>query len=270
MLSDDNDILSVQGMLPFLLDKGVSEKIYIHDLLESTNTTAKKLAVSGARHGTIIMAESQTAGRGRYGRSFISLPGHGIYMSFILRLTKQQWVATPTLVTSYAAVSVCEAIEATTGKEPKIKWVNDIFLNGKKICGILTEAVTDLENGSIQWIIAGIGINFTTPAEGFPEEIKQIAGSVFGDRPTITRNRLAAEVADRMLVFESQYGNEAMLAEYKKRLMMIGKKVAVTGFNEPFEAIATDIDDTGRLIVKKGNGDVRDFVFSPSHKEQKG
>jgi len=252
-----NDILSVQGMLPFLLDKDAAGNITVHSSLESTNKTAKELAITGAENGTIVIADCQTAGKGRYGRSFFSPPGHGIYMSFVLRPLQRHWVGSPTLVTTYAAVSVCEAIEATTDKMPQIKWVNDIFLDGKKICGILTEAVTDIESGKMQWIVVGIGINFITPNAGFPEEIKNIAGSIFSEgKPTITRNKLAAEIINRMLVFESQWGSKPILAEYKKRLMMIGKRVVITGLNETFEATAIDIDDIGRLIVKKDNGEI--------------
>ena len=256
-LFDDNDILSVQGMRPFLSDKKISDNINIYISLESTNKTAKELAISGAEHGTIIMADCQTTGKGRYNRNFFSPSGHGIYMSFILRPTQRHWITVPTLVTSYAAVSVCEAIETTTEKKPQIKWVNDIFINGKKVSGILTEAVTDYESGNIQWIVLGIGINFTTPAAGFPEDIKHSAGSVFSEgKPTITRNQLAAEITNRILNIENNCDSNTMLAEYKKRLMMIGKKVMVTGLHEPFEAMAVDIDETGRLIVKKDNGDV--------------
>ena len=253
-----NDILSVQGMLPFLAEKEVSAKINIHASLESTNKTAKELAVSGTEYdGTIIISDNQTAGRGRYGRKFFSLPGHGIYMSFIIRPTQPDWINVPTLVTSYAAVSVCKAIETTTGKMPQIKWVNDIFLDGKKICGILTEAVTDFESGNMQWIVLGIGINFITPAAGFPEEIRHIAGSVFSEsKPTITRNQLVAEIVNRVLNFNHKCDNKTMLAEYKKRLMMIGKKIVIAGMNEPFEATAIDIDDIGLLIVRKDNGEV--------------
>jgi BirA family biotin operon repressor/biotin-[acetyl-CoA-carboxylase] ligase len=253
----DNDILSVQGMRPFLSEKETAGKITIYPSLESTNKTAKELAISGGEHGTVIMADCQTAGKGRYGRDFFSPPGHGIYMSFILRPSRRNWIIAPTLVTSYAAVSVCEAIETTTGKKPRIKWVNDVFLNGKKICGILTEGVTDLESGNMQWMVAGIGINFQTPDTGFPEDIKHTAGSVFsGAKPTITRNRLAAEITNRMLVFEDRWEDKPIFPEYKKRLMMLGEKVIVTGLNKPFEATAIDIDDTGRLMVKKEDGEI--------------
>jgi BirA family biotin operon repressor/biotin-[acetyl-CoA-carboxylase] ligase len=177
-------------------------------------------------------------------------------MSFILHPSPRHWDGIPTLVTAFAAVSVCEAIEMTTGKTPQIKWVNDIFLDGKKICGISAEAITDFESGTMQWIVLGIGINFTTPKTGYPEEIKKIAGSVFSEsRPTITRNELAAEVVNRILNFENKFDNSSMLAEYRKRLIMLGKKVVVSGSGEPYEAVAVDIDDIGRLIVKKDNGE---------------
>ena len=255
-LGTDNDILSVQGMLLYLDDESFAENISLYPSLESTNKTAKELAIAGIEHSVVIMAGYQTAGRGRFSRSFFSPSGHGIYMSFILLPAQWQWLGAPTLVTSYAAVSVCEAIEASTGKKPQIKWVNDVFLHGKKICGILSEAVADYESGGTQWIVVGIGINFTTPDDGFPEEIKHTAGSVFSqEKPTITRNRLAAEIVNRMLRKNNIGDSKPVLAEYKKRLMMLGSRVVVSGQRESFEATAIDIDDTGRLIVKKDNGE---------------
>ena len=257
-LSDDNDILSIQGMLPFLSNKDISKNISLFPSLESSNTTAKELAIAGAGHGTIIIADSQSAGRGRYHRSFYSPSGHGIYISFILRPSKYNLANNPTLITSYAAVSVCQAIEATTEKKPKIKWVNDIFLEEKKICGILTEAITDFETGNMQWIVLGIGINYTTPASGFPKEIKHIAGAVFSNnKPTITRNRLAAELINRILDFEVAWDRDNILAQYKERLFILGERVAVTESNgASFDAVAIDIDNTGRLIVKKDGGEI--------------
>jgi len=144
-----------------------------------------------------------------------------------------------------------------TDAMPQIKWVNDIFIDGKKVCGILTEAVTDFESGCIQWIVVGIGINFTTSDTEFPEEIRHIAGSIFLDkRPNITRNTLAAGIINRILNLENDYDSELTLSKYKNRLMMLGKKVTVTGLKEVFEAIVIDIDDEARLIVRKDNGEI--------------
>ncbi|MCL2815607.1 MAG: biotin--[acetyl-CoA-carboxylase] ligase [Oscillospiraceae bacterium] len=246
----EDDILSVSGMLPFLSDKKTAGKINIHISLESTNKTAKELAASGAKPGTVVIADCQSAGKGRYGRSFFSPPNRGIYMSFIVRPR----ALSPTLVTLYAAVSVCRAIEEAAKKEPRIKWVNDIFLDGKKICGILTEAAADFQSGGIKRAVVGIGVNVTADESDFPEELKNIAGAVFqGEEPAVTRNRLAAGIINHMADFENIDEKET-LGEYKKRLFMLGKRVWVSNSNETYEALAVDIDETGRLIVKKDDG----------------
>jgi len=226
-------------------------KIYTYDSLESTNKTAKELAAAGAGHGTIVMAETQTAGKGRYGRSFFSPPGHGIYMSLIF------CPGNPELLTLHAAVSVCKTVEALAKKEPKIKWVNDVYLNGKKICGILAQSATDSKSGNMRWAVVGIGVNFDTAETDFPDELKNIAGSVFsGDNPGITRDQFAYGIIGHMMDFESYSCKEKILGEYKKRLMILGKRVVISGFEETYEAIAVDIDDMGRLIVKKGDGEI--------------
>jgi BirA family biotin operon repressor/biotin-[acetyl-CoA-carboxylase] ligase len=255
-LCDDNDILSVQGIVPFLENKEAADKIFVYPSLESTNKTAKERAISEAEHGTIIISDCQTAGKGRYERKFFSPPAHGIYMSFILRPAHVGFNA-PTLITSFAAVSVCKAIEAITDKTPKIKWVNDILIDDKKICGILTEAVTDFESGHIQWVVVGIGINFKTPASDFPEDLRHIAGAIFPDGDaTTTRNHLMGEVINRIMTLDNQYSDKEMLAEYKKRLMVLGKRITVTGTERPYEATAVDIDEMGRLVIKKNNGEM--------------
>lgn len=267
--SPDNDILSVEGILPFLEKK--HSQIIVHNTLESTNKTAKEMAISEAVHGTVIIANHQTAGKGRFGRPFFSPAGHGIYMSFILR-PDALWLTTPTLITAFAAVAVCEAIEIVCKckNPPQIKWVNDIFLNGKKICGILTEAVTDFESSTIDWVVVGIGINFSTPNEGVPEALNDIAGAIFsGDSPTTTRNHLIGEVMNRMMTVckceNSQSEDEQseapdhereLLKKYKARLLMMGKKITVIESTQTYEAIAVDIDDIGRLVVKKNDGEL--------------
>jgi len=140
-LHKDENTLSVQGIISHL-SQDIHKNVIVYDSLESTNITAKKLAKSGAEHGTVIIADHQSTGKGRHGRSFYSPSGCGLYMSFILHPDRFHF-NTPTLITAYAAVAVCEAIESVTDKAPKIKWVNDIFLGDKKICGILTESVID-------------------------------------------------------------------------------------------------------------------------------
>ena len=217
--------------------------------LESTNDTAKNMQNPG--HGGVIMADSQTAGRGRHGRSFFSPPGCGIYMSVILRPAQMQ-LDNLALVTPMAAVAVCEAIEATTAKAPGIKWVNDVLLDGKKICGILTETVPGAP-GEISHIVVGIGVNFAMPPGGFPEDIAHIAGALF-EVPDISRNQLAAEIINRLLSHENTAHRIA--AAYKKRLLVLRKRVLVTSPGVTYEATALDIDSNGGLIVQKDNGEI--------------
>ena len=253
------DTLSLQGMLQYLpqsVQSEVSDKICIYECLETTNNTAKELASSGAEHGTVVIANHQTAGKGRFGKSFHSPPDHGVYMSIVL-FTSRLSFSTPTLITASAAVSVCEAIENISDKTAQIKWVNDIFLDGKKVCGILTESVSSSVSTGSQVVVLGIGVNFSTPAENFPKELQTTAGSVFcTEKPSATRNRLVAEVIYRIVFPKKQHDEKEMLEKYRKRMFLLGKTVRITCSGEPYEALAVDIDEIGQLIVKKANGDI--------------
>ena len=143
--------------------------IYLYDKLESSNRTAKTLALEGAPHGTMVLTSQQTAGRGRLGRRFESPAGKGIYLSLVLRpglpMTEAQ------AVTVSAAVAVCRAVKRLCGLDLGIKWVNDLYYNGKKVCGILTEAGADIESGQLEWLVVGIGLNLTTTPADWPEEL---------------------------------------------------------------------------------------------------
>lgn len=256
-LSDENDILSIPGIKPFLSPKSqpYANQIEIFKSLESTNKTAKEMAVAGAAHGTVIISDCQTMGRGRYSRNFFS-PAGGLYMSLVLRPEGLRF-ENPTAVTAFAAVAVCEAIESVCQKVPEIKWVNDIFLDGKKVCGILTEAVTDFESGGLDWVVLGIGINVTTPTEEFPAELQALATSLYPEEkiPGV-RNKLAAQIINRILGFEIPPQETEIFEKYKKRLMVLGKKITVIQNQTEFRATAMDIDSAGHLIVKKESGEI--------------
>ncbi|MDY6017895.1 MAG: biotin--[acetyl-CoA-carboxylase] ligase [Oscillospiraceae bacterium] len=256
-LSDENDIVSIQGIKPFLSDNSqpYADKIQIYKSLESTNKTAKEMAVAGAEHGTVIISDRQTKGRGRYSRNFFS-PAGGLYMSIILRPEVLRF-ENPTSVTAFAAVSVCEAIESISKKEPEIKWVNDIFIDGKKACGILTEAVTDFESGGLEWVVLGIGINVYTRKEEFPIDLQATATSIYPDKnmPGV-RNKLSAEIINRTLGFGTPPSEAEIFEKYKKRLMILGKKITVIQNQAEYKATATDVDSVGHLIVKKENGEI--------------
>lgn len=255
-LSDENDILSVQGLLPFLSQNSWADKIHVYQSLESTSETAKGMAIAGAEHGTVVISDCQTSGRGRYSREFFSPHGSGLYMSIILRPPHVLFEHTAA-VTAFAAVSVCEAIEIVSEKKPGIKWVNDIFIDGKKVCGILTEAVTDFESGSAQWIVLGIGINVNTREESFPDSLKAKAGSIFpGENMPNMRNRLAADLINRILTLHGILDEANIFARYKSRLLVLGSEVTVVGNTKKYKAVAIDIDDAGRLLVKNESGEI--------------
>ena len=177
-------------------------------------------------------------------------------MCFILRPEVLHF-KNQTSVTAFAAVSVCEAIESISKKEPKIKWVNDIFMDGKKVCGILTEAVTDFESGGLEWVVLGIGINVYTRTEDFPAELQSLATSIYPDKKTPgVRNKLSAEIINRILGFETAPSEAEIFEKYKKRLMMLGKEITVIQNKMEYRANAIDVDSAGHLIVKNENGEI--------------
>ena len=256
-LSDQNDIVSIQGIKPFLSpqSKLYAENIKIYKTLESTNKTAKEMAVAGAEHGTVIIADSQTKGRGRYSRSYFS-PSGGLYMSIILRPEVLNF-ENPTSVTAFAAVAVCEAIESISEKTPKIKWVNDVLIDEKKVCGILTEAVTDFESGSLDWIVLGIGINVYIKTEDFPDDLQTSATSIFPNEKMFgVRNKLSAEIINRILGYDITPREAEIFRKYKNRLAMLGNQVTVIQNKNEYKATVIDIDAAGHLVLKYENGEI--------------
>lgn len=275
-LAPDSDVLSTEGILPHVKEISMANRIHVFKTLESTNLTAKKMALDGAPYNTVVIAEEQTKGRGRMGRSFFSPPAGGVYMTFILEPRFD--TARSVLITTAASVAVCKAIEAVTGISCRIKWVNDIYMEDKKICGILTEAVTDFESGHIDHIVLGIGINFSTARTAFPEELSGIAGSLFeksqetavdcADRPSgeISRNRLIAEVINQMLAINENLESRSFIEEYKNRSFVLGKEILVIptsglgkerNLAEGIPATAIDIDGDGGLVVRYRDGAVQ-------------
>ena len=171
-LIEQGDRLSLPAIRSFLRRKAIAEQIRLYPSLVSTNQTAKQLALEGAPSGTIVLADEQTGGRGRRGRSFFSPSGTGVYFTVIFR--SELAADRAVMITTAASVAAARAIDKVTGGEPhaQIKWINDIYLGGKKICGILTDAVANMENGSFEYIVVGIGINTNNKTEDFPEEFR--------------------------------------------------------------------------------------------------
>lgn len=264
-LSQDSDMLSVEGILPYLSDSTAADRIHVFKQLESTNLTAKRMALDGAPAETVVIAEEQTKGKGRMGRSFYSPSGSGIYMSFIL--APHFDTAKSVLITTAASVAVCKAIEKITGISCQIKWVNDVYMNEKKICGILTEAVTDFESGRIHYIVLGIGINYSTSKTAFPKELSGIAGSLYegATEDHISRNRLIAETINQVFAVNERLESREFISEYKARSFVLGKEIRIIptigpdaerNFDEGIPATVMDIDGDGGLVVKYQDGTV--------------
>ena len=249
-LSPQSDVLSLSGLLPYL-PKGQdwTHKIHIAPVLASTNQTAKDMAHAGAPHGTTVIAGYQTEGRGRYARVFASPPG-GLYMSFVLRPEQMAWP--PAMTTIFAAAAVCQAVEVLTGKQPQIKWVNDIFLDGKKIGGILTEAVADFETQSYQWVVLGIGLNFRVAEDIFPRALREIVGTVYQPgEGTVTQNQMLGALMSRIFVPEGEKADS--IEAYRRRLMGLGKPITVQG-EAPYAATMLGVTDQGHLLVRRADG----------------
>ena len=248
-LSENSSILSKSGIMPFLNDKTKNSVILdIRKSVTSTNTVLKEIAHNGEKQGYVLISESQTAGKGRLGRSFYSPNDTGIYMSILLR--PKMTIEDSLLITTSAAVAVSRAIEKLCDRQAKIKWVNDVFVDGKKVCGILTESSLDFESGRLEYAIVGIGVNISTPKNNFPDEIKNTAGGFLDNIKGNVRCRLIAEILNE---FNSQIDNlssKYYLNEYKRRSLVIGKNITVIKPNEKIQAKAIDIDDKARLVVE--------------------
>ncbi len=248
-LDAESDILSQEGMRPWLPAKYQDLPITIHKVTGSTNDDAKALAVQGAVHGTVVLAEEQTSGKGRLGRSFYSPKNSGIYLSVVLR--PELLFTDAVLITTAAAVSVCRAVEEVAGISPQIKWVNDVFVGDKKVCGILCEAVSGFESGRVECVVVGIGINVS--AAEFPDEISSVAGSLFDQNPGFSRNRLAAAVINHLLAFSETLTDRSFLEEYRSRSMILGKPIRFLEQGVWHDAVAVSVDDFGGLVVTIGN-----------------
>lgn len=220
--------------------------IKVYKSVTSTNTVAKKMAAEGAKNGTVIISEEQTAGRGRRGNSFYSPAKTGLYMSVILRTGELS--ADTDIYTVCAGCAVCGAIESLTDKKPLIKWVNDIYLDGKKICGILSEATVDIEIGNIDSIVVGIGLNLST--DDFPDNIREKAGSL-GE--SLSRSRAAAAVIEGLFCCLGR-SREENIEDYKRHSLVLGMEVGFVKNGAEYVGKAVDIDSSGQLLVETAEG----------------
>lgn len=252
-LPADTDILSVEGIQKHLQPVCTNLTLTAVNQVESTNTTVREKAAAGAPEGYAVIANSQTGGKGRMGRRFFSPSNTGLYISLLLRpagYPAQQAVQ----ITTMAAVAASEAIESVSGEKAGIKWVNDVYLRGKKVCGILTEASFGLESGVIDYAVLGIGINVYPPQGGFPEELNDIAGTVLGSVQKDGKNRLAAALLNRFMEYYTAADPSGYVDEYRSRSLAIGREVTVLFPGRPQQAVALDVDGQCRLLVQYPDG----------------
>lgn len=245
-LEDVCDILSAPAISAYI-DNDDCE-IHVFRVIDSTNTEAKRVISNGSTRDMIFAADAQTNGRGRRGKRFYSPENHGLYFSVVLH--PDIALSDSTLITSAAAVAVTNAIQAETKKTPKIKWVNDIFIDKKKVCGILTEAVSDFESGRVQSVIIGIGINLTNDV--FPEELADIAGTI-GQQ--INRCKMIATIYKDLKSLCSALPNNRFMDDYRKHSLILGKQIFFTRNGKDYIATAENILDSGELSVRLQNGE---------------
>lgn len=246
----NSGMLSEADIRSFLeSDLRKNASIFVHDTLDSTSSEARRLVENGFSGVAVVLAEQQTGGRGRRGKSFYSPRGTGLYMTLVIPGSSSFFCFTR--VTTTAAVAAARAIEKVTGAKTAIKWVNDIYTYGKKVCGILAEAVNDIRTGAVKGVLIGVGVNIST--KDFPKEIADVAGSL--SAAETDRCRLAAEFVNEYVRCAGE-GAECM-AEYRRRSMVIGKRINCFVNNECYEATASDIDDDGALIILTDSGERR-------------
>lgn len=226
----------------------LNDTVFVYDTIDSTNTQAKRYADTLSSRG-IFVAGEQTAGRGRNGRSFYSPSGSGVYISLLYPAKAIQ--KHTHLVTPLAAVALYDAIKTQLGIEVGIKWVNDLFLNGKKVSGILTEAMFSVELGAVDKLIIGMGINVKQPAH-IPNELNDVIGYLT-DKP-VDMNKLAITIINNVFNYLDNLPNTNFMTTYKQQSIILNKRITVHLGDTSFPATATDITPEGQLMVLKNDG----------------
>lgn len=264
LLKNSPDIIS-KGSIAALLPTGRTGDINVFDTVGSTNTVLKGLAAEGAPSGTVVVADHQSSGKGRRGRNFVSPSGVGIYLSYLFR--PESGFDKISDLTSWTAVAVADAIKNAYGLDTQIKWVNDLLMNRKKICGILTEVSVEGESGFIDTCIIGIGVNVNEKPEDFPSELSDVATSlsIENDGKTFFRSKLAAEIIRSMDRLKDGWpdNSDYYLGRYRELNITTGSKVTAyklmseNGNGRTGTAIA--INDDYSLKVKFDDGSTEDL-----------
>lgn len=230
--------------------------ITIFPELDSTNNYLKKMGSQGEKTTQLVIAESQTGGRGRMGRSFYSPNGTGIYFSLLLH---PEFSAEKSLfLTVMAAVSVAETVMKYNSNDVKIKWVNDIYIDGKKVCGILTEGSVNAQK-KLDYAVVGIGINVIAPENDFPEDIKDIATAIFpGNTEENIKEKIVADVVNSFFKMYNGIDTD-FVKRYKDYSYLTGKEINIISGENTSPATVIDITDDCHLLVKNENGEIEEI-----------
>ncbi len=232
------------------LDKRHGITVIVTEEAGSTNDELKRLAADRTQNNILFVARRQTAGKGRMGRSFYSPQDSGVYMSLLVRPELEAEHCT--LLTSIAAVAVAQIIEQEMGRSVDIKWVNDIYVDGKKVCGILTES--SFSGKRVSHSVVGIGINITQSPNGFPDEIRDIAGALVSEDEQELKNRVIAKTVNRFMDYYKALPEMKFRDEYEKRLLWKGRKINVISADSVYSAEIKGLDEMCHLIVEDDKG----------------
>jgi BirA family biotin operon repressor/biotin-[acetyl-CoA-carboxylase] ligase len=259
-LTQSPDILAPWEIKPLLKTKWLGKTIHYFYTIESTNSKAYELANQGADEGEVVIAESQTKGKGRLGRNWFSPPYLNLYLSVILRPRISPHQAP--LITLMAAVAAAEAIEKSFSLRPSIKWPNDILLNGRKVAGLLNEIKSETDR--IHFVILGIGVNLNVDGKIFPKEIRSIATSMKKEMgQAISRKNFLASLLQEMEKWYAVFlkeGGCGILRSWRKWAQMKGREVRMTSFGETIAGRAVDVDSDGALIIETKRGERKRVV----------
>ena len=250
LLESEPDRLTRDGVLEALGDHPWAGSVTVLETVDSTNNYLKALAAAGAPQGAVAVADCQTGGRGRMGRRFDSAPGTGIYLSLLLRPACPPGELMS--LTAQAAVAVRRAIGEICGVLPDIKWVNDLVLGGRKLCGILTELSLEAESGTVAYAVVGVGVNCNRPLEDFPPELRQVAGSILSQTGRrVDRNALAAAMIRAL----SELPRLDWQQEYRAACVNLGKEIQILAPGQPpRRGRALDVGPAAELVVETDNG----------------
>ncbi|MCR4661836.1 MAG: biotin--[acetyl-CoA-carboxylase] ligase [Clostridia bacterium] len=253
LLENEPDVLNKLALAAELSKERV-ENIEVLESIDSTNIYAKNLAQNGVNNKYVVISNEQTKGKGRLGRTFVSPKNKGIYLSIIVKPNRD--ISNLTSITAFSSVAVCKAIENVYNIKTNIKWVNDVYINGKKVCGILTEASIEGETGKVDYLVIGIGINVNESTNEFPEEIKDIATSLkIQTGKEMKRNILCVELIKQLdTMIDNLDKNDEYFTGYKDRCNTIGKEVEINTFTEKKLGFVKALNEDFSLTIEYPNG----------------